>query len=187
MLIERKRKKRKSRYNAFVLKFYVPLAKRYKPRRKRREKRKVKKYFLICSFKENVSCKHHSVFAKCSDDAFLIFLDPDVLFASSGTHCNWKPASPAFLMVLVCRDTQCIFLYKKNQNEMHFPEFVMHKETKAAVLFHFNYHFRHQANAALHFLKLTFLYFIKHHYIVVSSQWFHYICYHQKKKSKFIK
>lgn len=53
---------------------------------------------------------------------------------------------------------------------MHFPQFVMHMETKAAILFHLNYHFRYQANAALQFLKLTFLYLIKHHYIVVSSQ-----------------
>lgn len=53
---------------------------------------------------------------------------------------------------------------------MHFPEFVMHIEAKAAILLHLNYHFRHQANTALQFLKLTFLYLIKHHYIVVSSQ-----------------
>lgn len=76
---------------------------------------------------------------------------------------------------------QPIFLYK-NQNEMYLPEFVMHKETKAAVLFYLHYHFRRQANAAPQFLNLTFLYLIKHHYIVVSSQWFHYICYHQKNQ-----
>lgn len=82
------KKENSSRQNAFVLKFYVPLAKSCKPGTKRGEKRKENKYFLICSFKENVSCKHHSVFAKCSDDAFLTFLDLDVLSASSGTHCN---------------------------------------------------------------------------------------------------
>lgn len=41
MLIERKReKKEKSRHKAFVWKFYVPLAKRYKPGTKRGEERK---------------------------------------------------------------------------------------------------------------------------------------------------
>lgn len=133
------------------------------------KKKKEEKCFLICSFKENVSCKHHSIFAKCSDDAFLTFLDLDVLSALSGRHCNQKPASPAFLMVFMCRYAAYLFVLK-NQNEMHFPEYVMHIGTKAAILFHLNYHFRHQANTAPQFLKLTFLYLIKHHYIVVSSQ-----------------
>lgn len=53
---------------------------------------------------------------------------------------------------------------------MHFPEFVLHVETKPAILFDLNYHFRQQANTAPRFLKLTLLYLIKHHWIVVSSQ-----------------
>lgn len=63
----------------------------------------------------------------------------------------------------------------------------MHIETKAAILFHLNYHFRHQTNPAPQFLKLTFLYLIKHHYIVVLVNDFITSVTTKKKSSKFVK
>lgn len=150
----------------------------------------------LCCFKENVSCKHHSVFVKYSEmmhswHSQILMFSYLLQKAQTATKSQW--ASPALLMVLVCTDIQhiCFSLHENNKiknqttvkNEMHFPEFPMHIETKTAILFHLNYHFRQKPSTALQFLK--FLYLIKHRRTVVSSQWFHHMLLQKKSSNNY--